>query len=286
MAHGTADGAPSDLPTETTALLAPLSRQASGSSVGSQGSHGSHSPLFVGVGVPISQSSSSSATATASLYPPTRPFPSLNEGGSTGIAAGRNPHSRGRRMEKRARRWLSVWSPYSPYFRFFLLGLAILIPFGAHVAKYQLTPIAHQMMADPQLQLTHAEFGTFMTAVNLPNLLWPLAGGVFLDVRGSRFGTLVLLLLALGGQLLFTLAITHHSYVGALIGRIIFGLGQGSTVVAQGKIIAHWFRDYELTFAIGFSESVHSVSGWFAKVCAFTVHAVSLCLTRMHTPFL
>ncbi len=93
-----------------------------------------------------------------------------------------------------------------------------------------------------------------------------LAGGLFLDWRGSRTGAVLFCLLALIGHLIFTAAIHSHSYIGAVLGRVIFGLGQGSSVVAQGKIAAHWFVGRELTLAIGVSESVHNASGWFAKL--------------------
>jgi hypothetical protein len=72
---------------------------------------------------------------------------------------------------------------------------------------------------------------------------------MFLDLRGSRTGTVVLLLVALAGHALFVFSISRHSYLAALAGRAIFGLGQGSTVVAQGRIAAHWFVGRELTFA-------------------------------------
>jgi hypothetical protein len=50
--------------------------------------------------------------------------------------------------------------------------------------------------------------------------------------RGSRAGTIALLLVAVVGHALFTMAIEAHSYPAALAGRVLFGLGQ---VRANGR---------------------------------------------------
>jgi hypothetical protein len=74
------------------------------------------------------------------------------------------------------------------------------------------------MMADPELGLTHAQFGTFMSALSIPNMILPFVGGLFLDMRGSRTGTVLMLLIATAGHVVFVIAIANHSYIGALIG--------------------------------------------------------------------
>jgi hypothetical protein len=68
------------------------------------------------------------------------------------------------------------------------------------------------------------------------------------------------------GQIGFTLACWFGSYYAALIARIIFGLGSGTAVVAQGRLAAHWFVGKELVFAIALTESSHDVAQWIAKV--------------------
>lgn len=42
--------------------------------------------------------------------------------------------------------------------------------------------------------------------------------------------------------------------------------GQGTTVVAQGRLAAHWFVGRELVFAVAMTEASHDVAQWIAKV--------------------
>ncbi len=39
------------------------------------------------------------------------------------------------------------------------------------------------MIRDPELNLSHARFGTFMSALSIPNMILPFLGGVLLDLR-------------------------------------------------------------------------------------------------------
>jgi hypothetical protein len=42
---------------------------------------------------------------------------------------------------------------------------------------------ARPIMQDPELNLSHAHFGTFMSALSIPNMILPFLGGVLLDLR-------------------------------------------------------------------------------------------------------
>ena len=65
---------------------------------------------------------------------------------------------------------------------------------------------------------------------------------------------------------MFTISCWYGNYYAALISRMIFGIGQGSAVVAQGRLAAHWFVGKELVFAIALTEASHDVAQWIAKV--------------------
>lgn len=74
-----------------------------------------------------------------------------------------------------------------------------------------------------------------------------------------------MLLVVLLGHSLFCAAVSAHSFPMALGGRVLYGLGQGITVVAQGKIIGTHFEDNELTFAIGLAEACHQLAIFLAR---------------------
>jgi len=147
-----------------------------------------------------------------------------------------------------------------------VLAVAIAIPFGGHVVKYSLSALATPLLEDKELSIDHAKFGAFQSAVSIPNLFVPFLGGLLLDLRDSRYGILLFLGLCTLGQLVFTLSIAAKSLSWALFARILFGLGQGSTVVAQSHVAATYFASHELVFAVALAESVHNVSGWVSKV--------------------
>ena len=165
----------------------------------------------------------------------------------------------------RSSRWL-FWRPTSPSFRFFILTLAMLIPFGPHLVKSCLSSLASYFLSSPTFPLTHTQFGSFQSALSLPNLFIPFLGGLLLDLRGSPSGTLLFLAFTLIGHTLFTLACEANSYPSALVSRALFGLGQGSTVVAQGRIAAVYFRGHEMVFAIAVCESLHNLSALIARL--------------------
>lgn len=158
------------------------------------------------------------------------------------------------------------WRRSSPSFRWLVLFLAMLIPFGPHVVKSSLSSLAPLFFADPEFHLTHAQFGSFQSALSLPNLIVPFIGGLLLDIRGSRAGTLLFLSLAFIGHTGFALACESRSYGWAVLSRALFGLGQGSTVVAQGRIAASFFTGREVVFAIALCESFHNISALLARV--------------------
>ena len=83
---------------------------------------------------------------------------------------------------------------------------------------------------------------------------------------GSAIGTMACLALCLVGHLGFVVACTYRSFAWALLSRVVFGLGQGSTVVAQGRICATWFVGREIVFAIALTECTHNLSNWIAFV--------------------
>lgn len=161
-----------------------------------------------------------------------------------------------------------IWQTTNQYYRFYVLLLITLIPIGGHVVKSSLGSLQPLLIHDKQWahKLTHTQFGLFQSVVSVPNLIVPLIGGLWLDIRGSRTATLCALLLCVIGHTLFSISISLHSYIFALIARSIFGLGQGNTVVAQGRIAAKWFVGRELVLAVALTESTHNIANFIGAV--------------------
>lgn len=88
------------------------------------------------------------------------------------------------RHHYRTSKW-RFWSSSSPSYRFWALLLATFIPFGGHVVKASISPLGPYLLHDKHWSITHTQFGAFQSAVSLPNLVLPLLGGLWLDIKGT-----------------------------------------------------------------------------------------------------
>ncbi|CAM9832959.1 unnamed protein product [Chrysoparadoxa australica] len=93
----------------------------------------------------------------------------------------------------------------------------------------------------------------------------PFLGGLILDSKGHRIGVLTFLVLTMIGHIAFTVAMQMRTYWLAVVGELIYGLGSGTVVVAQRAIVAKFFFDKELTFALGVTVAASCVAKTVAK---------------------
>lgn len=120
------------------------------------------------------------------------------------------------------------------------------------------------MLDDPEFPITNTMYGALISAVSVPSMFLPLLGGRLLDKSGHRSIRFFLVWICVG-QAIFALGMQMRLYWLALFGRVFFGVGEGSVVVGARVLIAFWFRNRELTFAMGVSVAVTNVSKMLAK---------------------
>lgn len=164
---------------------------------------------------------------------------------------------------ERESKW-RFWHPASPTHRFFLLVLICLIPFGGHFVKNGFSALEQLILDDPDFPVSNTMYGALVSAISIPNMLIPLIGGNMLDKYGDRSIIFFLVWTTLG-QMFFTIAMEMHSFWFALFGRLFFGIGEGSVIVASRVLIAVWFQEEELTFAMGTSVAITNVAKMLAK---------------------
>jgi len=100
----------------------------------------------------------------------------------------------------------------------------------------------------PELHLTYAQSGLFMSLFSLPGLFISLLGGFLSDRYGMRpLGTGCFLLM-IGGTLIVGLGMDLRIL---WLGRIIAGIGALTLSVFLPKILSQWFKDRELGLAMG-----------------------------------
>jgi MFS family permease len=136
--------------------------------------------------------------------------------------------------------------PPPPFFRWAVLVFVSLAMFGNYYVYDCIAPVAD--LLSKQLGFSDSNIGLLQAIYSFPNLIMVLIGGYLVDRIGARkaiflFGTTCLI-----GAIVTMLS--GHLVLMAT-GRLIFGVGAESLIVAVTTAIAKWFRGKELSFAFG-----------------------------------
>jgi MFS family permease len=126
---------------------------------------------------------------------------------------------------------------------FFFISMAM---FGNYYIYDSISPLADLLKA--QLGFTDANIGLLNAIYSFPNIIMVLIGGLIIDRFGTRRSVLFFTLLVMLGAVITAL---RGNLVLMVTGRLIFGLGAESMIVAITTIIARWFKGKELSFAFG-----------------------------------
>jgi MFS family permease len=136
--------------------------------------------------------------------------------------------------------------PPPPFFRWAVLVFVSLAMFGNYYVYDCIAPVAD--LLSKQLGFSDSNIGLLQAIYSFPNLIMVLIGGYLVDRIGARkaiflFGTTCLI-----GAIVTVLS---GHLVPMATGRLIFGVGAESLIVAVTTAIAKWFRGKELSFAFG-----------------------------------
>jgi MFS family permease len=160
---------------------------------------------------------------------------------------------------------LALEKPAPPKsYRWAVLVLISLAMFGNYYVYDSISPLADVLKT--QLGFSDANIGLLNAIYSIPNVFMVLIGGFIIDRIGTRKATLLFGILCFAGAVVTVLS-------GALAmmatGRLIFGLGAESLIVAVTTAIAKWFRGKELSFAFGINLTIARL-GSFAALNAPT----------------
>jgi len=144
-------------------------------------------------------------------------------------------------------------------FRWAVLVLISLAMFGNYYVYDSISPLADVLKA--QLGFSDANIGLLNAIYSFPNILMVLLGGIVIDRIGTRKATLLFGVLCFAGA-----ALTAVSGTLAVMaaGRLVFGLGAESLIVAVTTAIAKWFRGKELSFAFGVNLTIARLGSFVA----------------------
>jgi len=144
-------------------------------------------------------------------------------------------------------------------YRWLVLVFISLAMFGNYYVYDAISPLADVLKA--QLGFSDSSIGWLNAIYSIPNIVMVLVGGIIVDRIGTRKATLIFGVLCLAGA-----AITASS--GELrvmaAGRLVFGLGAESLIVAVTTAIAKWFKGKELSFAFGLNLTIARLGSFLA----------------------
>ncbi|XP_077861845.1 lysosomal dipeptide transporter MFSD1-like [Saccoglossus kowalevskii] len=108
---------------------------------------------------------------------------------------------------------------------------------------------------DGGLGMTANEYNLLYAIYAWTNAVVVVGAGFLIDKVGNKVGLFLFSGLCLLGSSLFALG-AHFAGTSALlpimlVGRLLFGSGNGSLTIVQNRITAYWFRNKELAFAFG-----------------------------------
>lgn len=148
----------------------------------------------------------------------------------------------------------------SRFYRWMVLMFISLAMLGNYYVYDCIAPIADLLVK--QLHFSDANVGLLQAIYSMPNVFMVLIGGVIVDRIGTRkaifiFGTICLIGAAI--------TVTSPRLAVMASGRLVFGLGAESMIVAVTTAVAKWFRGKELSFAFGINLMLSRFGTWLAQ---------------------
>lgn len=144
-------------------------------------------------------------------------------------------------------------------FRWTVLIFASLAMFGNYYVYDAVSPLA-DVLAE-QLQFSDSNIGLLNAIYSLPNIFMVLIGGIIIDLIGMRKSLMIFGALCMAGAIIT--ASSPEVFVMAS-GRLVFGLGAESLIVAVTAALAKWFRGKELSFAMGINLTIARLGSFLA----------------------
>ncbi|MDD8026919.1 MAG: MFS transporter [Acidobacteriota bacterium] len=149
--------------------------------------------------------------------------------------------------------------PAKAAYRFTLLIFVALLTFGSYFAYDSIGAIENVLIQ--ALHLGSGTIGGLYSAYSLAAIVIVFFGGILTDKLGVRRASMLFSGLVVLGALIVALA---KSGPMLFAGRLVFGAGSESLVVAQMAFMSKWFKGKELAFAFGVSLTVSRLGTLFS----------------------
>ena len=145
-------------------------------------------------------------------------------------------------------------------YRWSVLLFISLAMFGNYYVYDSIAPVAKLMKE--QLGFSDTNIGLLMGIYSVPNVVMVLIGGVIIDWIGTKKSSLLFSVLCMVGAVVTSFG-GGQLWLMAL-GRLVFGLGAESLIVAITTVLAKWFKGKELSLAFGINLTVARLGSFAA----------------------
>jgi MFS family permease len=149
--------------------------------------------------------------------------------------------------------------PAARPYRFIVLAFAALMAFGSYFAYDSVGAIETTL-----IQVFHtdrAAIGAMYTVYSVAAVVAVFPGGFLIDRVGVRRASLIFSAFVVAGAAIVAAA---PSMPVLYAGRILFGIGSESMIVAQSAIAARWFTGKELAMAFGITLTIARLGTLFS----------------------
>jgi len=147
----------------------------------------------------------------------------------------------------------------SKLYRWLVLVFVSLAMFGNYYVYDSISPLADLLAK--QLNFSDSDIGWLNAIYSLPNVFMVLIGGIIIDRLGTRKSSFIFSLLCMIGAVVTALS---SDLMIMATGRLIFGLGAESLIVAVTTVLARWFKGKELSFAFGINLTIARLGSFAA----------------------
>jgi MFS family permease len=145
--------------------------------------------------------------------------------------------------------------------RWWILAFISLALFGNYYVYDSIAPVADLLQQG--LGFSDTQLGTLNAIYSVPNIVLVLVGGMLADRYGAAWVSCVTAGLCLAGALVTVLA---DGFVAMAVGRLLFGVGAETMIVATMIPLARWFSGRSIAFAMALALAVARLGSYAADL--------------------
>lgn len=153
--------------------------------------------------------------------------------------------------------------------RWWILGFLSLLMFGNYYVYDAIAPVAEQL--ERELGFSDTQIGTLNAIYSLPNIFLVLIGGLIVDRFGAARVALATTAICLFGAILTA---ATGDFVTMAAGRLFFGIGSETMLVAATVAIGLWFSRDNVAFAMALSLAIARAGSYLADLSPVWAGAV------------